>query len=141
MIGGLRRSIGTRALYVALALGTIGLGLVVHWHGEVLGPAARDALGDALWAMMIMWWTGAIAPEKSLRARVAAAVAFCFVIEVSQLYHTTFLDGLRGTTVGHLVLGNDFDVRDLAAYTLGVVSAALLELATRRRRTGAGFSA
>jgi hypothetical protein len=36
---------------------------------------------------------------------------------------------VRATTLGSLVLGNDFDARDLAAYALGIGAAALLEIA------------
>jgi hypothetical protein len=55
------------------------------------------------------------------------ALAVCFVVELSQLYHAPALDALRQTTVGHLVLGSDFDPRDLAAYAAGVLAAAMLE--------------
>jgi hypothetical protein len=120
--------------YVALALGTIALGLAIHWRGQALGPTLRDVLGDALYAAMVLWWVGALAPNVSLYVRVAAALAFCFGIELSQLYHTTALDALRNMTAGQLVLGSGFDPRDLAAYTLGVLGAAFLERTVVRRR-------
>jgi hypothetical protein len=34
---------------------------------------------------------------------------------------------LRATRVGHLVLGSDFDPRDLAAYAVGVAFAVMME--------------
>jgi hypothetical protein len=122
-----------RASYVALAIGTIALGLVVHWRGGALGPTLRDMLGDALYAAMVVWWVGALAPKASLRVRVAAALVFCFGIKLSQLYHTTALDALRDTTAGQLVLGSGFDRRDLVAYALGVLVAAFLDRAVVRR--------
>jgi hypothetical protein len=122
----------TRARYVALALGTIALGLVVHLRGAMLPADVRDVLGDALWAMMIVWWTGALAPRATLATRGLAALAVCFAVELSQRLHTPTLDAIRGTTAGHLVLGSGFDPRDLAAYTLGVVAALLLERARYR---------
>jgi Protein of unknown function (DUF2809) len=124
----------TRALYIALALGTIVLGLAVHWRGAFLGSALRDVLGDALWAAMIAWWVGALAPGASLRIRALGALSLCFGVEVSQLYHTTVLDALRETAAGRLVLGSGFDPRDLAAYTLGVLVAAFLERSLRSTR-------
>ena len=122
-------SLRTRGSYIALALGTIALGLGVHWRGAALGPTFRDILGDALWAAMVTWLVGAVAPGVSLRIRAAAGLALCAGVEVSQLYHTTMLDALRSTTAGELVLGSGFDPRDLAAYTLGVFAAAFLERA------------
>ncbi len=123
----------TRALFIALALGTIALGLGVHWRGGALHATLRDVIGDALWAAMIAWWVGAIAPRASLRMRALGALTLCVGVEVSQLAHTTLLDALRSTTAGHLVLGNGFDPRDLVAYTLGVLVAAFLERAVVRR--------
>ena len=96
----------TRASYIALALGTIALGLGVHWRGGALGPTRRDALGDALWAVMVAWWVGAVAPTASLRLRAAAALAVCLGVEVSQLYHTPVLDAVRSTTAGDLIPGS-----------------------------------
>lgn len=52
-----------RRACVALALGTIAVGLMVHGRGEALGPVARDVVGDALWAAMIFWWVSAAAPH------------------------------------------------------------------------------
>jgi hypothetical protein len=125
-----------RARYVALALATIAVGLTVHRGALPLGARARDATGDALWAAMIAWWVGAVAPGAPLRARAAAALAFCFAVEASQLYHAPALDALRGTTVGRLVLGSGFDPRDLVAYAAGVLVACAAERAAFRRGRG-----
>ena len=120
-----------RLIYIGLALGTISLGLLVHSHGDVFTPPSRDVLGDIIWAGMIAWWVGAIAPRASLRVRSAAAVAICFAVEASQLYHTPTFDMIRNTTMGQLILGSGFDPRDLAAYFVGVMTAALIERLSR----------
>ena len=122
-----------RRTFAALALSTICIGLVVHWFGTALPPAMRDVIGDALWAMMIFWLIGALVPEKPVVVRGALALAICWLVEFGQLYHAQPLDNFRNTTVGHLVLGSDFGVRDLAAYALGVFAALGLELAARRQ--------
>jgi len=128
---GERRS---RALYVAFALATVAIGLLVHVGGTALDPAVRDVLGDALWAAMIVWLTGAAAPGARPITRCLAAYAVCALVEASQLYHAPALDTLRATRLGHLVLGSGFDARDFAAYALGVAGAALLDV--RRLRIG-----
>ena len=119
--------------YVALAAGTIALGLWVHRGGAAMGPASRDVIGDALWAAMMAWWVGAMAPRARLVARSAAALGICVAVELSQLIHAPALDALRRTTLGHLVLGSGFDPRDLVAYALGVSAALLLERAALGR--------
>jgi len=116
-----------RLAFVSFALGTIVLGLAVHFFGSGLAAAPRDVIGDVLWAAMIAWWIGAIAPRSPLRVRAIVAIGFCFAVELSQLYSTPSLDALRHTTIGLLTLGTGFDPRDLLAYATGVLIAALLE--------------
>ena len=105
---------------------------MVHWRGTLLQATLRDLLGDALWAMMIGWWIGALAPSSRPAPRAAVALGICWTVEVSQLYHAPVLDGWRLTTPGRLILGSGFDVRDLAAYAVGVVATLLLELMVRQ---------
>jgi hypothetical protein len=107
--------------------------LAVHFAGASLGPSLRDALGDALWAAMMMWLLGAVAPRASLFVRGAVAYAISACVEVSQLYHAPALDAVRETRIGHLFLGSGFDPRDLLWYALGIVGALLLELTARAR--------
>ena len=123
-----------RLAFVDLAVGTIAVGLIVHWRSSLLPATLRDVLGDALWAMMICWWIGAVVPNTRVASRAGLALAICWIVEVSQLYHTPLLDAWRRTTPGQLILGSGFDLRDLGAYTLGVVATVVLELMARRRR-------
>lgn len=123
----------SRGFFVVLALGTIALGLAVHFHGDALGRTSRDVSGDAIWAAMIAWCVATVVPGASIRDRGFAALVICWVVEVSQLYHTPGLDALRRTTLGELTLGGGFDPRDLLAYVLGVLAAMLLEWTLRRR--------
>ena len=115
-----------RVRYLVLAIATIAVGLMVHLGGSFLPPAFRDVLGDVLWAMMIVWWMGVAAPRLRLRTRGLAALAVCVAVETSQGYHTPFLDTLRRTLPGHLVLGSGYDPRDFLAYAAGVVLAVVL---------------
>jgi hypothetical protein len=127
-----------RARFIAVALVTIAVGLAVHLRGGALGPAAQDVLGDALWAAMIAWWMGALAPRTRLFVRSAVAYAICVIVEVSQLYHAPALDAIRATRAGHLVLGSGFDPRDLLAYALGVAGAAFIEAVVAARFASGG---
>ena len=124
----------SRAAYVGLALATIALGLAIHLGGRrVLPPAVRDPLGDACWAAMMLWWVSALAPRRPLRWRAAATLAVCAAVEVAQLVRHPTLDAVRATALGHLVLGSDFDARDLAAYAAGVLAALPLAAFVARR--------
>lgn len=123
-----------RAVFIALALGTIGLGLLVHARAWELPGVVRDKLGDGLWATMVVWWVGALVPRAPAWSRSLAALAFCWTVEASQLVHAPWLEAARATTLGRLVLGSGFDAGDLGAYALGVLAAAIGETIVRRRR-------
>jgi hypothetical protein len=125
----------TRRVYISLAFTTILVGLLVHLHGLGLGAIAKDVVGDALYAAMIVWWIGAIAPRWSLALRAASAFVLCAIIETSQLFHTPMIDAVRATRLGHLVLGSGFDARDLVAYAVGVAAAALIDFQLNRKRS------
>ncbi len=135
------RRLRARSAYAALALGTIAVGLGTHLGGGALAPAVRDVVGDALWATMLAWWVGALAPGLPPGARGALALAGCFAVEASQLYHAPGVDAVRRTTLGHLVLGSGFDPRDLGGYAAGVLGAVALERAWRRRGAPPGAAA
>ncbi len=122
-----------RPHFVVFALVTICAGLAVHYRGDTLGGVARDSLGDALWAMMMVWLVGVLIPRSATIMRAAIALAISFCVEFSQLIHTPALDSLRQSTLVHLVLGSGFDARDLLSYTCGVGVAVLIERAFSRR--------
>ena len=121
-------------IYAVLAFITIVLGLITHLHGFGLPAPARDILGDALWAAMIFWLSALIAPHASAVARASVAVAVCLAVELSQLIQHPAFTAVRSSTLGHLVIGSDFDARDLLAYLAGIAGALILERTVLRRR-------
>jgi hypothetical protein len=123
----------SRQRYLAAALLTIAAGLLVHGGVVPMGPRLRDVAGDVLWAMMMVWWMGVLAPAVSPATRGGVALAVCVGVELSQRHHAAWLDAIRATLPGQLVLGSGFDVRDLVAYAAGVLLATTLD---RRRRPG-----
>src|SRR5262249_24308011 len=89
--------------YLGLALATIVVGLAVHFSGTLLPFAVGDILGDALWAVMMVWWISAVSPRSSLWTRGLVASAVCAAVECSQAVRTPGLDAIRQTTVGQLL--------------------------------------
>ena len=69
---------------------------------------------------MIFFGFGFLFPKIPTIKIAALALAFCFVIEISQLYHAPWIDAIRHTTLGGLVLGFGFLWSDLACYSVGV---------------------
>jgi hypothetical protein len=67
--------------------------------------------------------------------RAAAAVAIAWCVEFSQIYHARWIDRIRATTMGAMVLGSSFDILDLLWYVVGVTFGVILERLTLWGRT------
>ena len=76
--------------------------------------------GDTLWALAAFLGIGLVRPRASTWRAAAVAMSFSVMIEVSQLYHAPWIDSVRGTTLGGLILGYGFLWSDLVCYAVGV---------------------
>ena len=84
--------------------------------------------GDTLWAFAAFLGIGLILPRASTRTVAMLAMAFSVAIELSQLYHAPWIDSIRHTTLGGLILGFGFLWSDLACYAVGVVLGVLVDV-------------
>lgn len=84
-------------------------------------------LGDALWALMIFLIYGLLFRTKETKWVAIGALLFSFAIEISQLYHSQWIDALRKSRVGGLVLGYGFLWSDLVSYAAGIGVGVLIE--------------
>ena len=103
--------------YALLILGTIGLGLLSRTRltPELIYPY----IGDAFYALMMYFIMAFLFINKKPMQIFLLAVGLCFLIELSQLFHASWLDAIRQTRLGGLVLGFGFLWSDLVAYTVG----------------------
>ena len=90
--------------------------------------------GDTLWATAAFLGFGLALPRASTWAVALLVMSFSVLVEVSQLYKVPWLDSIRRTTIGGLILGFDFVWSDLVCYTAGVGLGILIELAVPHRR-------
>ncbi|MDA1533052.1 DUF2809 domain-containing protein [Bacillus tropicus] len=109
-----------RLLYAMFTILVIILGLSSRKFAFALPALLNDYLGDALWALMIFIGFGFLFPKIEMKKLAFISLMFCYGIEVSQLYHAEWIDSIRATTLGRLVLGYGFLWSDLVAYTIGV---------------------
>ncbi len=110
-----------RWIYLFLTCLTMFVGYASRRVATV-GTFLYDYVGDALWAMMIYWGCRLLLPWSRLSLAFGCALAFCYGIEMSQLYHAPWIDALRQTKIGALVLGFQFLWSDLLAYLVGIAS-------------------
>ncbi len=84
-------------------------------------------LGDALWAVMIYLLMRMIFIHTCIIKIAAWSLTFCFAIEISQVYQAPWINHIRSTLIGHLILGQGFLWSDLIAYTVGILTIAIVE--------------
>jgi len=98
----------------------MGLGLSSRKYAGYLPEWINTYLGDALWAVMIYLFTAVLLHDRKLLQIALASLLFCYLIEISQLYHGPWIDAIRNTRLGGLVLGFGFLWTDIIAYTMGI---------------------
>ncbi len=105
---------------------TIPLGLMTR--ADIPLPAVIATYGgDTLYATLSFFLAALLWPGWPTRRLAAIALGFCYVIELSQLYQAPWLDALRGTLPGRLVLGSGFRRDDLLCYAVGVLLATVVD--------------
>lgn len=126
-----------RLLYAVMIIIVVVLGLYSRKMEDVIPDFLNTYLGDALWALMIFIALGFIFRVVETKRVALMGISFCYLIELSQLYHTNWIDNIRKTTFGGLVLGYVFSWKDLLAYALGIGVGVIIErlfMLIRRRK-------
>ena len=112
---------GMRFKYLLLTLGMIVLGLLSRKTDVCTIDFVKMYVGDVLWAAMVYFGC------RFLFVRMSRSVS-SYLVEISQLYHAPWIDAIRGTTLGGLVLGFSFSWSDLVCYTVGVLLGVVLDV-------------
>lgn len=118
-----------RGIYIVAVFAAMALGLGSRVFADVLPVFVAEHFGDALWACMIYFGFRTCFAHKKISFALWCSLAFCFAIEGSQLYQAGWINYLRNTTLGALVLGKGFLAADLVRYTVGIAASSLLDLA------------
>lgn len=109
----------------------IGLGLASRrWP---LPGVFAEHTGDALYATAAFCALALLAPAARTHKLGAAALLFAFAIEALQLLTWPWLQQLRASRIGALLLGQGFLWADLVAYAIGVALACVADVTFLRR--------
>jgi hypothetical protein len=122
-----------RALYVGLLLMTIAAGLASRRFPDLQPGWMASYAGDALWAAMVFWLLALVARRAPTMVIGAAALGIAWGVEGSQLIHVPWLDSLRSSRLGALVLGQGFLWSDLVCHAVGVGVAGVIDVRAARR--------
>jgi hypothetical protein len=105
-----------------------GLGIGSRRYADGLPELVAAYAGDTLWALAAFFGIGLVLPRVSTRTIALLAMFFSVAVELSQLYHAPWIDSIRDTTLGGLILGFGFLWSDLACYALGVGLGVMIEV-------------
>jgi glycopeptide antibiotics resistance protein len=121
-----------RILYLFLIISTIALGLASR--AAFIPEFIYPYLGDVFYALMIFWMTRLLFPRISSEKAALISILFCFLIEFSQLYQAEWINEIRRTRLGGLILGFGFLWSDLVSYVVGGMIGLGLEYVLEKSR-------
>ena len=122
-----------RFLYTTLTVSVLLLGLLSRRFSDGL-PFVRAYVGDALWALMVFFGLAILLNRKPTQTVGLLALLFSFGIEFGQLYHAPWIDAVRATRLGGLVLGYSFVWSDLLCYSVGIAVGVIIDGQLQRRQ-------
>ncbi|MGF6357218.1 hypothetical protein ABIE27_005168 [Paenibacillus sp. 4624] len=119
--------IKNRWVYFIAVIITMAAGLASRTYGAVLPYWVYEHFGDALWAGMIYFGVRMVFIHLSRARAVWISVMFSWGVEFSQMIQVPWLNELRSTLWGALILGRGFLVIDLIRYLIGILCVYLID--------------
>jgi hypothetical protein len=96
----------------------VPLGYVVRFYGSA-PEWLNDLLGSIAYEIFWILLVALLSPQASpIWTAVGVCLATC-VLEFLQLWHPPFLEAMRATFLGRLILGNTFNWSDFLSYFIG----------------------
>lgn len=117
-----------RLIYFISGVIVVILGLLSRKYRIYLPTFIGEYAGDTLWALMTFIGFGFLFPKWSSLRVALTALIFSYLIEISQLYQAPWINQIRRTLIGSLILGFGFLWSDLICYTMGVMLGLILEM-------------
>lgn len=118
-----------RKVYFILVSAVIILGLISRQISFV--PLF---VGDMLWAIMMFFIIRFIFIKADIRVIFLISLMTCYMVEISQLYRADWINNIRKTIIGRLILGQGFLWSDIISYTIGISVVTFFELIKLKRK-------
>ena len=109
-----------RIIYLFLTLLIMCLGLASRKYIDYLPSFLGKYAGDTLWATMVYLGLAFIFNKFTTKKITIISLLFSYGIEISQLYQGEWINKIRSTLIGALILGHGFLFSDLICYTIGI---------------------
>jgi len=123
-----------RPVYAVSVVLVIATGVL--WRSGMLPLSSFQSKygGVALWALVVFLCVGFVFRRSAIARVGLAALCIAWCVEVLQLYHAAWIDGIRATRLGEMVLGSTFNAPDLIAYAVGIAMGVAAEFVIWNRR-------
>jgi len=113
----------------------IPVGLSTKFYHGPLEQWVYLYLGDIFYPMFWYFLIRLVWPRFSIFSCAVSVLGFCTLIEFSQLWNSRFLQIIRHTFVGAVLLGSGFDWLDFVYYAVGVGLAVGIDQWEVKRKT------
>ena len=102
-------------------------------HASVLPVFLQTYAGDTLWALALYIFLAFISPSAGSKELMMLSVIIAFSVEFSQLYQAEWINSVRHTRAGGLILGFGFKWSDLLCYSSGILLGFVIDNQSRNR--------
>ena len=120
-----------RRWYAIGFIGVAALGLASRRYPGLFPAFLGKYPGDTLWALMVFCGLGFLNGCSTARLAFYAPL-ISYADELSQLYQAPWINQIRGTSIGHLILGSTFSWLDMLASTVGGAIGAICKSTAER---------
>ena len=114
-------------IYLGIIIIAAIAGIESRNYPDYIPAPISKYFGDTMWAFALFFLLCIFFPEKSVLSRVLITLVISTFIELSQLFHSGWIDAIRNTTIGGLILGYGFHWADILCYFTGAILAVAVE--------------
>jgi hypothetical protein len=121
-----------RGYYIIAIVFVSFAGVGSRYYQEVLPVFISEYTGDTMWATAVFLFFRFLFPKHKVFVSASLAMIFSILIELSQLYRTVWLDSIRNTIIGGLIIGFGFLWSDFICYLCGIVLGIIIDFFIRK---------
>ncbi|MCK5133008.1 MAG: DUF2809 domain-containing protein [Candidatus Sabulitectum sp.] len=103
-------------------------------YASVLPQFVQNYAGDTLWALALYLLLAFVSPGAGAKELMFLSLIISFAVEFSQLYQADWINSVRNTGPGGLILGFGFKWSDLLCYFAGIFIGFVIDSQRRNLR-------
>lgn len=103
-------------------------------YASVLPQFVQVYAGDTLWALALYLCLAFVSPGAGAKELLLISLLISFAVEFSQLYQAEWINSVRNTRAGGLILGFGFKWSDLLCYFAGILAGFVIDSQRRNLR-------